>query len=151
MVIRVDAAALRRGSLAEGEVCEIAGIGPVSLEAVRAQIPDAHIAYVLADATDVSVAHLGRQPTARQRTALQARGYRCEVPGCSATHLLEIDHVTGWAITRTTRLDDLAWICQNHHSLKTDRGYRLCGPPSDRRWLAPDGRLLAGRPVRPPP
>ncbi|WP_157965524.1 HNH endonuclease signature motif containing protein, partial [Euzebya rosea] len=139
VIIRVDGSALVRGELADGEVCEIAGIGPVALSAVREQMLDAHIAYVITNATDVTVAHLGRQVTARQRTALEARGYRCEVPGCTADHLLEIDHVTGWAITRTTRLDDLAWLCAAHHRDKTRRNHQLHGPPGQRIWTTDTG------------
>ena len=139
VIIRVDGSALVRGELADGETCEIAGIGQVALSAVREQIPDAHVAYVITHATDVTVAHLGRQVTAHQRTALQARGYRCEVPGCTADHLLEIDHVTGWAITKDTRLSDLAWLCTTHHRQKSRRHYRLLGPPGQRTWTSQTG------------
>ena len=139
VIIRVDGSALVRGEVEDGETCEIAGIGSVALSAVREQIPDAHITYVITNATDVTVAHLGRQVTAHQRTALEARGYQCEVPGCTADHLLEIDHVTGWAITRTTRLSDLAWLCGTHHRQKSRRHYRLLGPPGQRTWTTQTG------------
>ena len=139
VIIRVDGSALVRGEVEDGETCEIAGIGSVALSAVREQIPDAHITYVITNAQDVTVAHLGRQVTAHQRTALEARGYCCEVPGCTADHLLEIDHVTGWAITRTTRLSDLAWLCTTHHRQKSRRHYRLLGPPGQRTWTTQTG------------
>ena len=139
VIIRVDGSALVRGELADGETCEIAGIGRVALSAVREQIPDAHVAYVITNGTDTCVAHLGRQVTAHQRTALEARGYRCEVPGCTADHLLEIDHVTGWAITRQTRLSDLAWLCTTHHRQKSRRHYQLLGPPGQRTWTTQTG------------
>ena len=139
VIIRVDGSALVRGEVEDGETCEIAGIGQVALSAVREQIPDAHITYVITNATDVTVAHLGRQVTAHQRTALEARGYQCEVPGCTADHLLEIDHVTGWAITKDTRLPDLAWLCTSHHRQKSRRHYRLLGPPGQRTWTTQTG------------
>ncbi|MEO2105609.1 MAG: DUF222 domain-containing protein, partial [Actinomycetota bacterium] len=139
VIIRVDGSALVRGEVEDGETCEIAGIGRVALSAVREQIPDAHITYVITNATDVTVAHLGRQVTAHQRTALEARGYQCEVPGCTADHLLEIDHVTGWAITKQTRLGDLAWLCTTHHRQKSRRHYRLLGPPGQRTWTTQTG------------
>ena len=139
VIIRVDGSALVRGEVHEGETCEIAGIGQVALSAVREQIPDAHITYVITSAQDVTVAHLGRQVTAHQRTALEARGYQCEVPGCTADHLLEIDHITGWAITRQTRLSDLAWLCTTHHRQKSRRHYRLLGPPGQRTWTTQTG------------
>ena len=142
VIIRVDAPALARGTVEQGEVCDIAGIGPVPLAALKAQIPHAHLAYVITNARGTAVAHLGRQVTAHQRTAMLARGYQCEVPGCTTTHLLEIDHTIDWAISRQTRLDLLAWLCAYHHSAKTDRGYQLLGPPGARRWVHPDGHTL---------
>lgn len=136
----VDATALKRGRLAGGESCRIHGVGEVALEAVTELLPDAHVAYVIRDAVAVAVAHLGRQVTAHQRTALVARGYRCEVPGCSVEHLLEIDHVRDWAHTKQTRIADLAWLCREHHRAKTVHGWRITGPPGDRSWHPPTGR-----------
>jgi hypothetical protein len=71
-------------------------------------------------------------------------------------HNLEIDHVTGWHFTRTTKLDDLVWACGWHHYLKTHRGYQLLGPPRQRQWLGPDGQIVAAEhtpsgPTGPPP
>ncbi|MGI9032462.1 MAG: hypothetical protein ACR2HY_02015 [Acidimicrobiales bacterium] len=40
-------------------------------------------------------------------------------------HRLGIDHVDGWALTRTTTLERLARLCRWHHHLKTYCGYRL--------------------------
>ena len=143
----IDATALNRGRTEGGETCEIAGVGPVPVSAVRALVPDAFLSYVVKDGVDVrTVVHVGRQVTAHQRTALEARGYHCERPGCASRHLLEIDHISGWAITKTTRLDDLAWLCPHDHDLKTRYGFRIKGPPGRRRWLRPDGTLAAGHP-----
>ncbi|MEE8602629.1 HNH endonuclease signature motif containing protein [Euzebya tangerina] len=135
VIITVDAAALKRGHAERGETCHIAGVGRVPVEAVKEAIPDAHLAYVIRDAVDATVVHVGRQVTAAQRTALQARGYECEVPECRSTHLLEIDHTTDWAISRQTRLDQLAWLCRHHHRDKTRGTHRLTGPPGHRHWI----------------
>jgi hypothetical protein len=141
-----------RGRVADGETCELAGVGPVPVSTVRRMFDDAFLAAVVTDGVDVSnVAHLGRQATAHQRTALEARGYRCEVPGCSARHNLEIDHIDEWCTTLRTKLDRLAWLCPHHHALKTRDGHRLEGPVGARRWLDGEGRLLAGDEPEPPP
>ncbi|MFN2506301.1 MAG: hypothetical protein ABR540_19150, partial [Acidimicrobiales bacterium] len=50
----------------------------------------------------------------------------------------EIDHVDGWALTRTTTLARLARLCRWHHHLKTYCGYRLDGTPGNWRWMAPE-------------
>jgi hypothetical protein len=144
--------ALVRGRVADGETCELAGVGPVPVATVEAMLDDAFLAAVVTDGVDVyNVAHLGRQVTAYQRTALEARGYRCEVPGCPARHNLEIDHVDEWCATLLTKLDRLAWLCPHHHALKSRRGHRLEGPVGDRRWLDADGQLLAADTPDPPP
>lgn len=99
------------------------------------------------DGVDVfSVGHTGRAVTERQRSALEARGYNCEVPGCGATTALEIDHIEEWRHTFRTKLDQLCWLCQRHHRDKTHRGWRLKGPPGDRRWLPPCDVAPAGAP-----
>lgn len=140
VIVNVDVAALRRGRLVTGERCRIEGVGEVSLAAVKALIPDAHLAYVFRDGVDIkSVVHLGRQATAHQRTALLARGYVCEVPHCNAAHLLEIDHTRDWAFSHHTVIDELGWFCMPHHSDKTTRGHRLEGPPGRRRWVTSGG------------
>ena len=77
----------------------------------------------------------GRSPP--QRSALEARGYA--VPGCCVTWALEIDHRTDWALTGTTTLDELVWLCRHHHDQKTHHHYRITGPPGHRTWTAPDG------------
>jgi hypothetical protein len=138
--VHIDLESLLKGRLAEGAgaMCHIDGIGPVDVAWVRSVMGDAFVAALFEDRQGVrDVVHLGRKVTAHQRTAMEARGHRCEVPGCTATHGLEIDHVTGWTVTRTTRLDDLMWLCGHHHDQKTHRGARLTGPPGARTWHPP--------------
>jgi hypothetical protein len=152
VIALVSHEALVRGRVVDGETCELAGVGPVPVPTVRAMLGDAFLAALVTDGVDVyNVAHLGRQATAHQRTALEARGYRCEVPGCAARHNLEIDHVDDWHRTLRTKLDRLAWLCPHHHALKTTKGHRLEGPVGHRRWLDHDGNLVAADDPDPPP
>ena len=138
VLVHIDIASLLRGHTVPGSTCRIEGVGPVDVEWVRSIYGDAFVALLYEDAVDVrSVVHLGRQVTAHQRTALEARGYHCEVPGCGATSHLEIDHVDDWALTRRTVLDQLMWACPHHHRQKTLGGYRITGPPGARMWTAP--------------
>ncbi|WP_436795465.1 DUF222 domain-containing protein [Actinospongicola halichondriae] len=135
----VDVAALNRGHILPGETSVIAGVGPVSVSAIRAMLADAFVTIVFTDGKDIrNVTHLGRQVTAHQRTALELRGYCCEIDGCGSTHHLEIDHVTGWTLTRKTELDDLCWLCPHHHRIKTRKRLRLVGPIGARRYAPPD-------------
>ena len=106
---------------------------------VEELLGDAFRAAIVTNGVDVfTVAHLGRSITEHQRSALEARGYCCEVPGCGATTALEIDHIEDWATTFRTKLALLAWLCRRHHREKTHKGWRLQGPPGSRRWLPPE-------------
>ena len=143
----IDHAALLRGKAEAGERCEVAGVGPVPVRVVRSMLDDAFVTAVVSDGVDVStVAHLGRRPTAHQRSALEVRDPECVVGGCHVRVGLEIDHVEPWSATRVTKLDALARLCRFHHAQKTHEGYRLEGGPGHWRWLKPDGTDVDPRP-----
>jgi hypothetical protein len=124
IIVRVDADALLRGHAGEGEICEIAGIGPVPVPVVYSMLPEALATAVITDGEAVAtVAHAGRTVTAVQRTALQWQGVECEVDGCDVREFLEIDHLVDYAITKHTKLGELGFKCRHHHDLKTYRGW----------------------------
>jgi hypothetical protein len=147
MIVRVDLAALDRGELAPGEVCEIAGQGPIPVaDAWRMIDGDAFVAAVTTKGTEIDkVVHLGRKPTVLQRTALEwFSAGECSIEGCTNPARIEIDHVADWADTKITRLPDLASPCGPHHDLKTHHGYTF-GPrlPSGKRRLIPPGEAAS--------
>jgi hypothetical protein len=145
VVVLIDLQAFRRGCAQGGETCEIDGLGSVPVSAATALMTDAFVAAVLQDGVDIrKVVHLGRNVTAAQRTALLARDRVCVVPGCGQTKGLEIDHVSGWAATHHTVLDELARICSHHHDQKTYEGWTLTGRPGAWQWLPPPGGPLPG-------
>ncbi|MEN3313930.1 MAG: hypothetical protein V7605_164 [Acidimicrobiaceae bacterium] len=137
--VRVDHGALVRGHVETGEVCEVPGVGPIPVATARAWAADAVLEALVTNGVDVvAVAHAGRTVTAAQRAALVERDATCVVPGCAVANGLEIDHVDGWALTRTTTLERLARLCRWHHYLKTHCGYRLDGRAGDWRLTPPD-------------
>jgi hypothetical protein len=145
VIVRVDHSALIRGEVEAGEVCEIAGIGPVDLETVRGWVEgDAFKVAIATEGVDIrSIVHLGRQPIELQRTALQWHtAGTCAIEGCSSTARLEIDHVAEWSATGRTTLDELARVCGHHHDLKTHNGYRFgpLGNNGKRPLIAPDAQ-----------
>jgi hypothetical protein len=155
VIVKIDLTALDRGFVEPGEMSEIVGQGPIPVRDVWRMIDgDAFIAAVATKGTEISkVVHLGRRPTVLQRTALEALGDgTCQIDGCNSKARLEIDHVTDWAATKRTELDQLARVCGHHHDLKTHHGHRF-GPlePDGTRQLIPPA--AAGRPpatARPP-
>jgi hypothetical protein len=136
VLVRVDLPALRRGSTAPGEVCEIAGYGPIPVTTAHRLMNDAFLALVLTKGKDVlNVTHLGRQFTEHQKTALEWRDPECQVLGCAATVRLERDHREDWADTHVTRVPAADRLCHHHHSLK-NLGWHL-EPGNGKRRIHP--------------
>jgi hypothetical protein len=137
-LLRVDVTALRRGQVTGGELCEIAGVGPVPVSVARSVLSDAILRLVITNGVDVAnVTHLGRGPTAAQRAALLWTNPTCSVQGCHRTRV-ENDHREPWAQTRHTRIDELDLLCEFHHDLKTRRGYTLVQGSGKRAFVPPD-------------
>lgn len=142
VIVRIDHAALVRGQVGPGEVCEIAGVGPVAVGAVRELLAsgDPFVAAVVTRGTDVaSVVHLGRKPIALQRTALEWSSPTCSVLGCNQVARLQIDHRVDWARTLHTTLDELDPLCPHHHGLKTRENWQLV-EGRGKREMVPPGR-----------
>ena len=140
--VRVDHAALVRGHLEPGELCEIPGIGPVPVEVARRLAVDSVLNVLVTDGVDVTtVAHSGRTIPAALRRALVERDPECVVPGCTIREDLEIDHLEPFAEGGPA---NLARLCHWHHYLKTHHGHLLergeAGPGAGPawRWVAPD-------------
>jgi hypothetical protein len=92
-VVLVDAEALRRGTTHGDELCEIDGIGPVSVDAATELIGDAGLQFVIKDGIDVrTVTGTTRVIRDRINIALLVRDHHCVVPTCGKRLGLERDH-----------------------------------------------------------
>ncbi|MCU1486297.1 MAG: protein of unknown function endonuclease [Actinomycetia bacterium] len=137
MIVRVDLSAVRRGTTVPGEVCEIAGFGPIPVSEALKHMNEAFLALLVTRGKDVcTVAHLGRQFTEHQKTALEWRDPECVVKGCHNSVRLERDHREDWADTHTTRVWAADRMCHHHHLLKT-QGWHLEDGDGKRRILPP--------------
>ena len=138
VMVRVDLAALRRGTALPGELSEIDGHGPVPIPVIKHLMDDSFLALVFVEAGDIkAVSHQGRTINAALRTALAFRDKCCVVPGCGVAYSLEVDHVIKFADRGPTELLNLARICHHHHFLKTYNGWELArhGPTDeDPQW-----------------
>lgn len=152
VIVNIDHGALQRGRVEGGEVCEIAGVGPVPVSVVAEILAsgDPFLAAVVTSGEEVlSVAHLGRRPTAKMTTALQWAGVECRRLGCGATERLQLDHREDWADTRVTRVAALEWLCVPDHNLKTRHGWALVAGTGSREMVAPDDPRHPGFASRP--
>jgi hypothetical protein len=143
VIVTVDHTALLRGHTIIGETCQIAGVGPISVEAVRQILrDDPFLAVVVKKGRDVvNVAHHGRGLNAHQRTAIETAGIRCTNIVCNRTIAIQIDHRTPYATDPVTKLDNADPLCSGTgscHDLKTHHGHLLEPGTGRRRLLPPD-------------
>jgi hypothetical protein len=129
IVVRVDKAAYDRGRSEPGDVCEIAGVGPIPASVARKLAEDAIHKALITDGTDVrSISHLGRTIPTRLRTAIEEAYPECAVEGCHVERHLEIDHRIPVAEGGKTELANLQRLCHHHHDEKHTGGGRRAGP-----------------------
>jgi hypothetical protein len=131
----VSASALERGHTVAGEICTIAGVGPISVADARALCMTGDIKVLKTHGSDVTgVAHAGRMIPAKLRSALEQRDPTCVVPKCNRRRGLEIDHVIPMSEGGITTLGNLARLCRFHHDQKTHHGWVLSGGAGSWRW-----------------
>ena len=126
MHIRVDIDALKRGHTEHGEICEIAGVGPIAVATATEYLGEAFLKLLVVDGVDIkTVVHMGRHIPAPLRTAVEERDRVCQVPTCDMSIGLEIDHIVPFAEGGPASLENLVRLCKRHHLQKTHDGYRL--------------------------
>ncbi len=140
--VRVDHSAFMRGHTEPGEVCEIAGVGPIPVSVAQRLADDAFLKALIVDGTDVlAVSHLGEGIPARLRTAVEDMYPECCIQGCNTNRHLEIDHNIPREEHGPTELWNLHQLCGYHHRYKHARRLRLEGSGTDKHFV----------PARPPP
>ncbi len=136
-IVRVDLEALRRGRVHDGEVCEVAGLGPIPVDSAREVLGESILKLVITKGVDVlNVTHLGRGPNAAQRVALLWCSQGCSVEGCARTRV-EIDHRIPYAESRHTRLGECDPLCTHHHRRKHTDGWALVDGVGKRAMVPP--------------
>jgi len=144
VMVRVDLDALLRGVALDGELCEIAGYGPVPVSVIEDLLATENpfIVGILTKPRSWSRLPTRPSPDAYQRSALDFLYPTCAAEGCSSRQGLQYDHRLDYAKTHFTAFDLLDRLCRHHHDQKTRHG-----------WALVDGKGKTGlRPTpRPPP
>ena len=104
----------------------IEGVGPIA-DSVASRIScDASVVSILTQ--DGEPLNVGRKtrtwPTGIWR-AIMSRDRHCQFPGCSEHRYLEIHHIQHWANGGDTSVDNGICLCQHHHTLVHESGYRI--------------------------
>jgi Domain of unknown function (DUF222) len=150
-LLRVDVEALQRNDVADDEICEITGIGPIPVSTARAMLGESILKLVITKGVNVlHVTHLGRGPSAAQMVALLWQNPTCIVEGCPRT-LREADHREDFRRTNHTRLDELELLCYEHHDKKTYEGWALVEGVGKRPLVPPDDPRHPNQKNKPPP
>jgi hypothetical protein len=138
-LIIVNAESLRRGSTEGDELCEIEGIGPVSVAAATELLSEGGFQYLVKEGFDIKTVTKSTRVVANCiDMALIVRDRVCARPGCGNSLGLERDHRRlDYAKDGPTELDNLVRLCPSCHRLKTDGGWRLEGRPGAWEWVAP--------------
>ena len=135
--VRIDLDALRQGYAGPGQVCEIPGVGPISVRRAREVMGDALTRLVITDGVDVpAICNVKRTIPAAIGSALLERDPTCVVPGCDQSRHLQIDHwQVDFADDGPTEWWNLVRLCPHHHRLKTDKLFRLEGGAGHWRFV----------------
>lgn len=88
------------------------------------------------------------EPLTCQRRYLTARDVRCRMPGCRRpARDGQVDHTREWQDGGKTRIDNLAYLCVRHHTLKTETDWTVRQlPGGDLEWTSPLGFAYADTP-----
>ena len=138
-MIIVNAESLRRGSTEGDELCEIEGIGPVSVAAATELLSEGWFQYLVKEGFDIKTVTKSTRVIANCiDMALIVRDRVCARPGCGNSLGLERDHrQLDYGKDGPTELENLVRLCPECHRLKTDGGWRLEGRPGAWKWVAP--------------
>jgi hypothetical protein len=145
-LVIIDAAALRRGTTQGDELCEIEGVGPVSVAAATELIGTGGLQYLVKEGFDITTVTKSTRTIAHCiDMALLVRDRVCAVPGCGKRLGLERDH---WRLDYgddgPTELANLVRLCPEHHHMKTHGGWSLTGGPGHWHWVGPPNPPSAG-------
>uniref|UniRef100_UPI00389A8B5C HNH endonuclease signature motif containing protein n=1 Tax=Mycobacterium sp. HUMS_1102779 TaxID=3383487 RepID=UPI00389A8B5C len=90
--------------------------------------------------------HTKRLASSAQRIVLYAKDRGCSAPGCTVGgYYSEVHHVTPYAHTRRTDIDDLTFACGGHHPI-TEKGWTTRkNSKGDTEWIPPK-HLERGQP-----
>ncbi|BBZ45069.1 HNH endonuclease signature motif containing protein [Mycobacterium parmense] len=83
--------------------------------------------------------HTKRLATPAQRIVLYGKDRGCTAPGCTVGgYYCEVHHVTDWAKSHTTDINQLTFACGPHHRLLQPRGWTTRkNTDGDTQWIPP--------------
>ncbi|OBH88130.1 hypothetical protein A5678_17390, partial [Mycobacterium sp. E2733] len=106
-----------------------------------------HYLAVFDNAKPLALYHTKRLASPGQRIVLYAKDRGCSAPGCTVPgYLSEVHHVTDYAQSRRTDIDNLTFACGPHHRLIKPSGWTTRTNAKGRTEWIPPPHLDKGRP-----
>lgn len=142
VVVHVDADALDGG---EG-MAELEAGGAVSAETARRLACDARWTVVVdgPDGLPLGIGRTDRRVPKWLRRQLRFRDGCCRFPGCERKGWLAAHHIRYWTEGGPTDMDNLVLLCQFHHRVVHERGWKVEGNPNgELTFIRPDGTVRA--------
>lgn len=139
VVVHVSAEALARG-VGSGEVENGPGL---SIETVRRLCCDGRVEVVAENSNGVivGIGRASRTIPAWMARSLRRRDQGCRFPGCHRRRWVHGHHMNYWSSGGRTDLDNLISLCQFHHRMVHEEGWKIEGNPNGPVvWIRPDGR-----------
>jgi len=104
----------------------IEGAGPIADTVAQRIACDASVVSILTqDGEPLNIGRKNRIWSTGIWRAIMARDRHCQFPGCSEHRYLEIHHIKHWAHGGETSVDNGICLCQRHHTLVHECGYRI--------------------------
>ena len=134
------------------EPANLEGYGPIALSTARELAANApSFVRILTHPETGAILSVGRERYAVPRdlrTAKRVRDGTCGFFGCSRdAEFCDLDHTVDWALGGTTSIDNLAFLCRGHHTLKHHGGWRVSQARGGTlTWTSPAGRVYLNRP-----
>jgi hypothetical protein len=137
------------------EPASLEGYGPISPDAARRIVGDAHsftrvLTHPLSGVI-LSVDKKQQKITKGMRTVLRMRDETCRFPGCSRPAVQsDIDHTQDRQYDGGTDLENLAHLCEGHHRLKHLSQWSVAQEPGGVLvWTSPGKRTYRTDPANP--
>lgn len=139
--------AMTRGWAVGDEVCEIPGIGPISVPGALRLLSESVLELLVTKGEDVHTrTHVGRGLDAAQKVAARALYPECARAGCHRP-AAEWDHRDPYATVRVTNLRNIDGLCHHCHHLKTHDGWALLPGTGKREMVPPTDSRHPGNPT----
>jgi Domain of unknown function (DUF222)/HNH endonuclease len=97
-----------------------------------------HYLAIFDNGKAIGLYHTKRLASPAQRIVLHAKDRGCSHPGCDMPgYFTEVHHVTPWAKTHTTDINDLTLACGGHHPLAEQGWTTRKRAAGDTEWIPP--------------